>query len=434
MPGSLNPQAEELNRIIRENNPVILDLLSQKGRAIYFPKDGILGQTAQAKGTKINATIGIALEDDGSPVRFSSIADRINLPSKDIFPYAPSYGKPELRYAWLEDMGKKNPTLTNLTSTPVVTSALTHALSVIGYLFVNEGERIILPDKLWGNYRLVFENTYGGRLDTYNTFKNNGFDIGSFRNKVEGTKEQKLIILFNFPNNPTGYTVTEEEAKELVAIIKNEAEKGKRIVVILDDAYFGLVYKDGILKESLFSFLADIHPNVLAVKTDGATKEQYVWGLRVGFITYSGKGITKETCTALEDKTAGAVRGSISNASHLSQSLVLAAMKSPDYEKEKAEKYALLKTRFETVREVLTDSKYKEFFTPLPFNSGYFMCIELKNGIGSEIVRQTLINKYSTGVISISNMLRIAFSSVPTDKIKQLFENIYQACNKLKSS
>ena len=48
---------------------------------------------------------------------------------------------------------------------------------------------------------------------------------------------------------------------------------------------FGLVYENGIFKESLFSKLADLHENVLAVKVDGATKEDYAWGFRVGFIT-----------------------------------------------------------------------------------------------------------------------------------------------------
>jgi len=36
----------------------------------------------------------------------------------------------------------------------------------------------------------------------------------------------------------------------------------------------------------LFGKLANAHPNLLAIKLDGATKELFVWGLRCGFITY----------------------------------------------------------------------------------------------------------------------------------------------------
>ena len=198
--------------------------------------------------------------------------------------------------------------------------------------------------------------------------------------------------------------------------------------MIIDDAYFGLVYEDNIIKESIFSMLADLHENVLAVKVDGPTKEEYVWGFRVGFITYGIKSSTKEIYTALESKTAGAIRSNISNASNLSQSLLLNAYNSPGYKEEKKEKYKILKKRYEEVKKILKNKKYKEFFEPLPFNSGYFMCVQVKKGINAEQVRQTLLKKYDTGVIVFNDLIRIAFSATPTGKIPELFENIYNAC------
>ena len=114
-----------------------------------------------------------------------------------------------------------------------------------------------------------------------------------------------------------------------------------------------MVYKEGIYEESLFSKLANIHENVFAVKLDGITKEDYAWGLRVGFITYASKGIKQETCTALEAKTAGAVRGGISNVSHYPQSLALMAFKDGRYKFEKREKKQKFQDRFETVEKVL---------------------------------------------------------------------------------
>lgn len=429
MATTLSPQAVKLNETIRKENPVVYSFLSQKGRAVYYPKDGILAQTAQAKNTKINATIGMALEDDGSPIRLSSIADTINLKPKEIFPYAPSAGDQKLREIWLSDLKKKNPSLKGKTSLPVVTSALTHALAVIGYLFLDEGDKIIIPDKIWGNYKLIFELAYGGKLDYYNTFSENGFDLYGFRKKIAGASKEKTIIFFNFPNNPTGYTITEKEAKEIIRIIEKEAKKGRKMLVICDDAYFGLIFKQGIYRESLFSPLSNLHENVLAVKADGATKEQYVWGLRVGFITYGGKAIREGSYLALEDKTQGAIRASTSSSPRLSQSLILHAFSSQNYQKEKLAKFKLLKARFDKVCEVLQNPKYQKYFSPLPFNSGYFMCIKLKEGLDAEKIRKLLISKYSTGVISIKNLLRIAFSSVAEKNIPTLFENIYKACD-----
>ena len=106
----------------------------------------------------------------------------------------------------------------------------------------------------------------------------------AFAAALEGGSSRKTVLL-NFPNNPTGYTVTDAEAKEICETLKASAEKGNDIVVLLDDAYFGLIYEQGIYSESLFGLLANAHENLLAVKLDGPTKEDYVWGFRVGFMT-----------------------------------------------------------------------------------------------------------------------------------------------------
>jgi len=426
----MNPQAEELNEIIKRNNPHVLGMLSEKGKAIFFPKKGILAQTADAKGKEINATIGIALEEDGSPVRLKSIASHIKgIDPKEVFPYAPSQGKPELRKRWKELIYEKNPSLKGKEiSLPIVTNALTHGLSMIGYMFVNQGDKIISPDLYWGNYNLIFINGYGAAIDVFPTFVNGGFNAEGLKEKLsQGTG--KKIILLNFPNNPTGYTPTEKEAEQIINVIKESAEAGNNIVVLIDDAYFGLVYKKGIFTESIFAQLADMHERILAVKLDGATKEDYAWGLRVGFVTYGIKGSNKEIYDALEAKTAGAVRGNISNDSHLSQSLVLGAFTSPKYSVEKKKKYNLLKKRYKEVEKVLKEHKeYTEVFEALPFNSGYFMCVKLKEGLDGEKIRQNLLQKYNTGVIALGNIIRIAFSAVPTEKITKLFENLYNAC------
>lgn len=429
---TLNPQAQELNNIIQQECPAVLRMLSDSGKAIFFPKKGIISQSADAKGKRINATIGIAVEDDGSPMRLPTIADAIKLDPQDVFPYASSYGKPELRKIWKESIYKKNPSLKANVSLPVVTNALTHGLSMAGFMFVNPGDTLILPDKYWGNYRLIFQNAYQAKFKTFNTFQGEQFDTAAFDDALK-TSFGKQIILLNFPNNPTGYTPTPAEVEAMVAAIKASGERGNEVVVLIDDAYFGLVYEDGIYTESIFSSLADVHENVLAVKIDGATKEDYVWGLRVGFVTYACKGITDAVCDALVAKTAGAVRGNISNVPHISQSLIYQALLFDGYAEEKKEKYGILKARFEIVKQVLAENKtkYESCFSPLPFNSGYFMCVQLADGYNSEDVRQVLLKEYSTGVIATEQLLRIAFSSVPAALLPDVFDNIFEACQKL---
>lgn len=430
----MNPQAEALNAVIKEKSSTVFDLLSSKGKGIFFPKKGILAQTAAAKGKKINATIGAAIEDDGTPMRLESITREINLPPEKVFPYAPSYGRPDMRKQWQEMLYKKNPGLEGKAiSLPVTSLALTHGLSIIGYLFFNEGEKVLLSDLYWGNYNLAFKNAYGADFDLFSLFDGEGFGTASFREKMlNGSSKIKKVIL-NFPNNPTGYTPTVDEVKEIVSIIKESAEAGNKVLAVMDDAYFGLVYEDGIEEQSLFAYLADLHENVLAVKVDGPTKEDYVWGFRVGFITFGIKNGDTELYETLEQKTGGAIRGNISNAPNISQSLLLHAYTSATYEDEKKEKYRIMKERYDTVKKVLSEHKeYEEYFKALPFNSGYFMCVDLAEGIDGEEVRAVLLDEFDTGIINLNNVIRVAFSAVSAALIPELFDNLYKACQKVK--
>jgi aspartate/methionine/tyrosine aminotransferase len=322
----LNPQAEESNRIIRAGNPAIFEMLSRKGRAIYFPAKGILAQGAAARGKEINGTIGTAYEDNGDPMVLPSLAKGFELNPRDVFPYAPSEGTRPLRDKWKELIRQKNPSLgAREISTPVVSCGVTNALSTIGYLFVEEGDKIIIADLYWENYDLVFGNAFGAVFQFFNFFKNRLFDIDSFRQAIMARPAGKKIVLLNFPNNPSGYNPTQQTGQAIIDALKEAAEAGNRLLVMLDDSYFGLNFEDDIFAESLFGQLAGAHENLLAVKLDGLTKEEYAWGLRVGFLTFGVKNGTKELYKALEDKAAGVLRGNISNSSHPAQNLFLNA-------------------------------------------------------------------------------------------------------------
>jgi aspartate/methionine/tyrosine aminotransferase len=429
----MNPQAAELNSVIQEKSPVVYDLLSERGKHIFFPKKGILGQTAEAKGTKINATIGAAIEDDGTPMRLEAVASKINLDPSLVFPYAPSFGRPDIRAKWKTMIYEKNASLKDVElSLPVVTNALTHGISMAGYMFADAADEIIVPDLFWGNYNLTLTNAYGCPLVKFNLFKNGNFDLEAFEAKLNEGGIGKKVVILNFPNNPSGYTPTNEEQDAIVAIIKKAADAGNKIVAITDDAYFGLVYEDGIAQESIFAPLSQLHENVLAVKIDGATKEDYVWGFRVGFITYGIKGGDAALYSALESKTAGAIRGNISNAANISQSLLLTAFESAEYASQKEAKYAIMKNRYNAVKEALTEEKYKEYFEAIPYNSGYFMCVQLADGLVGDEVRQVLIDKYSIGLIALGNVLRVAYSAVAASDVKEMFEGIYLACKDCK--
>ena len=215
--------------------------------------------------------------------------------------------------------------------------------------------------------------------------------------------------------------------------MKSLAENGTKVMVWCDDAYFGLAYEDDIEKQSLFAYLADLHPNVLAAKIDGPTKEDFAWGFRCGFITFASKGMTEEQYDALVKKLMGTIRSSVSCSSTPPQTLLLKAFQNLETEAQKAEYRKVLEKRYKLVKNFVNTHKSDEVI-PLPFNSGYFMSFSTKT-VDAELLRQTLLNESGIGTISIdSRTLRVAFSSLEEDKIPVVYKAIYETAEKLARS
>lgn len=428
---SLNPLAEQLNKTLQQSN--VYNMLSTLGKEIYFPKEGILSQSAEASAgaKKYNATIGIATEN-GVPMHLAAIQDTLSAyKPQDLYPYAPPAGKPELRKLWREKMIQENPALeTKSFGSPIVTNALTHGLSVVADLFADEGDAVIYPDKNWENYELTFGIRRHAKIVNYPLFTEDmKFNSAGLREALLAQKDKgKAIVVLNFPNNPTGYTPGAKEGQEIVAAIHEAAEAGIQVITVTDDAYFGLFFEES-LTESLFGQLAGLHPRILPIKVDGATKEEYVWGFRVGFITYAHEN--PEILAALEQKTTGIIRATISSGSHPSQTFVLQALKSPDFRTQKEEKFQIMKGRANKVKALLNIGKYGDVWGYYPFNSGYFMCLKLKT-VNAEALRQHLIHQYGVGTIALGDTdLRIAFSCIGEENLEDLFDLIYQGVRDL---
>lgn len=434
----MNPIAQELNQIINGYNPHIFEMLSDMGKALFFPK-GILSQSAEAKqkADRINATIGIAKEGN-SVLSLPSITKYIKgIEPDDYLSYAPSFGIPALRNKWKSDLYEKNPSLKNKRiSLPIVTSGITHGISILSDMWVNTDDVIVLPDMMWGNYTMTFCVRNTARIVHYKAYDDQltRFNLDSFEEVIreQAKVNDKIVTVLNFPHNPSGYSLSVSEADRVADILIDIARQGTNVVAACDDAYFGLFFEEETSKESIFTKLAGVDKRLVAVKLDGATKEDYVWGFRTGFITYGVYGDDDAVLEALEKKTGGCIRGNISNSSHLSQTIILKSMEDENYNTYKKEKFDLLKNRALKMKTVLKDSKFNDAFDVYPFNSGYFMCIRLKD-VDAEELRLHLLDNYGTGLISIGEKnIRVAFSCLEESDVETLFDIILSGINDLR--
>ncbi|MCR5285063.1 MAG: aminotransferase class I/II-fold pyridoxal phosphate-dependent enzyme [Treponema sp.] len=428
----INPLAKELNDTLAGS--VVDALMSDMGKRLYFP-NGIISQGGEAaKDAKLaNGTIGMAVAN-GSPIELNSYKKQMpDLNSKETVAYAKTAGNPDVRNLWKEKIIEKNPSLKGKTiSTPILVPGLTAVLSYVCDLFVDVDKPLLAADPSWDNYELIAAARRGSEFHQFKCFENGKFNIPGLEKamKAEAEKYGSVRVILNFPQNPSGYSPTKSETQEIVRIVKEIAQSGKKVLVLSDDAYFGLNYEDDIEPQSLFAYLADLHENVLAIKADGPTKEDFAWGFRTGFVTFASKGLSDAQITALTTKFMAAIRSSVSCSSTVSQSLVFHALQDADHEAQKVELRKMLKSRYDAVRKFVNTHTNK-VLTPYPFNSGYFMSFYVNTGKAEEI-RKKLLAEKGIGIIQIdANTLRVAFSSIDEDKIEEVYSAIYNVAESI---
>ncbi len=413
----MTPKA--LNDILGDDHPAAAALLSPFGRRAAMPL-GIPQQAEQASKCVRKATIGEITNGAGVPLTLPSIARYFTgLDPKAAFRYAPQAGHRALREAWATHLLAEEQAPMSL---PVVTSGITHGLSICADLFVSPGMPVLLPTPYWDNYEIIYTMKAGAELRPFAFYDpaTRGFNVAGLAAALAALDGPAALIL-NFPSNPTGYAPTHDEA---AAIVRTVTAHRHPLLVVCDDAYHGLLFTPEAYPRSLFGALARaVDPALtLVARVDGATKELVFFGGRVGFLTFSATGRAGE---ALAEKAATAIRSTVSSGSAPAQAAVLQALQSPTLAAEQASIRRLLHGRFDALQRALASHRVPSF----PFNGGCFALLPMPPGSDCEEVRQRLIATESVGTIAVpsANALRLAFCSMEEADIEDLVARVARA-------
>jgi aspartate/methionine/tyrosine aminotransferase len=319
-------------------------------------------------------------------------------------------------------------------SLPVVTAGLSHGLSLLADLFGGEGKAVAVPQPFWGNYRQAFALRTGARVLTAPAYVDGRYNPRAIAEALADLPPgEPAVGILNIPSNPGGYSPDREERRATVESLL--AEAGRRpLVVICDDAYAGLVFEPEIPRGSLFWELAGAHPNLVAVKVDGATKEFSFFGGRVGFLTFALEP-ESSAARALESKLSLLVRSGIGAPVAASQVVLLQALRDEGVEHDIEAVRLLLEGRYRSLQGALA-AVDPNLLTVLPFNSGCFALVEIPEalGIDSEAARRHLLARHDTGLISIApRYLRIAHCSVDAGALPELVRRLEQGIRELAS-
>ena len=411
-----------------------MSFFSKLGENIILPQDVLIQskETAAIPGA-INATIGIATSNKKAMAlpSINKVITEIN--NSEYLPYSPTPGLPKMRELWKEKILADNPSINkDFLSLPMVTTGITQGIDIAANLFSESGDALLLPNLFWQNYAQIYTIKLGNKIYKYNQFdENNEFSISNFKETLYSINEDKISLILNFPNNPTGYTPSDVELNSLVDVISTYAKenKNKQLIIVSDDAYFGLFFENNHKTPTLSATykLAE-NENCLIVKLDGITKEFYSWGLRVGFITYYTKN--NELRKILLEKTQGYLRSTTSSPSNLSQQIAVRLLDNKQSLEEKEINDKIIAERYNELKQAISTEQLNQLVRVLPFNSGYFFTIKLPSNINAHEFRLKFLNEYKYGVYSMDDEhIRIAFSCLDKELIPELI-NKFKQCIK----
>ena len=155
-------------------------------------------------------------------------------------------------------------------------AALTISLNAI----INEGDEVVVIAPYFPEYKVFIEKA-NGKIKVVNSL------VPSFKpdlNKLsDAINENTKAIIINYPNNPTGVLLNEEEVKELCLLLKQkEKQYNNTIYLISDEPYRELIYSD-----NKYPFITNYYDNSIVCYS--FSKSLSLPGERIGYVLVNPK-------------------------------------------------------------------------------------------------------------------------------------------------
>ena len=261
-----------------------------------------------------NASIGALTDDDGNLLINNVYYEVLKgMPNVLFADYAPMPGEPEFLNASIKACFKD-----------IEVEGYKEAVTVMGgtaaikHVFWNYGDdndEVLVTDWNWTPYnQIAYENKRVMR--NFNMFTpDNKFDTDALIQGMEELfkKQRCVIAILNFPaHNPTGYTPSFAEAKEIYEEVGKLADKhkDKRIVLLFDVAYIDLAGENG---RDFIKAYKPMPNNVLSLFSYSLSKTATAYGLRTAssISLSSSAEIAMETKAAVTFSTRGTYTGCV---------------------------------------------------------------------------------------------------------------------------
>ncbi len=406
--------------------------LLAKRSIIKEDKSNIITLGAIAKEEKkkdpsvVNATIGMYFNEEGKLVTYESVNKALSLLTDDEkYAYASTPGSASYHEAlkrWIfreyydEFMEK---TFVACMATPGGSGAISNTFTN----YLNEGDEVLLPSFMWGNYKqFAYENHASYR--TYNLFKDGHLDLDDIKKNIYELKEKqgRVLLVINDPcQNPTGYTMTDEEWVKLVDMINEASNDGTPFVLLHDMAYIDYDYRGFKSTRNNLRLYEKLNKNVLVVLAFSGSKTLALYGIRIG----AQVAISTNEENVLEFARANkfSSRAKWSNTTNLGANLISKVILDKEMRKAFENELEVARNILVKRAETFIEASKKVGLETLPFNCGFFITIPCKN---PDEVYKKLVEK-KIHIIPMGNVLRVTISAITIADCERLPKIIKEA-------
>lgn len=230
----------------------------------------------------INASIGMFYDEDKTVGGMPIVLDAIRrLPDEKILPYPSVDGGAEFKQnviSWV--LGKyekdiRKQMFIDACATPGGSGAIASTFSV----YSKPNDFIFVSDIRWQYER--FADRAKLSIFEHRLFKGDQFDMENFKErlKVLCAVQKRVIVIINDPcHNPTGFTLSEDEFKQIIDILNEQTRND--IVFLYDLAYLDFSHEQDNRKK--ITYLSLLNEHVMVVLAFSGSKTFGAYGLRLG--------------------------------------------------------------------------------------------------------------------------------------------------------
>lgn len=365
----------------------------------------------------VDATLGVLKDDEGNFLSLPTV-EKIyrSLPADELMDYAPIEGLSAFLTAAKEFMFQGHQPKGTYTS-GVATMGGSGGIRHMIYNYVDEGETFLIPTWHWGPYREM-ATEYHRKWELYEMFdENDRFNLKGMKEKALEilAKQNTLMAIFNTPaNNPSGYSMTDEDWKEITDFFRQCAkDESKKLIILWDMAYIDYA-GDPHETRSFLKFFEDMPENILTAVAFSMSKAFSVYGMRGGALMCLTT--SKEVADEFEQVNTYSNRTTWSNGARGVQKMLVDIMADSAVKEQIDKEREAARLMLANRAELFVKEAREVGLHILPYQSGFFITVPARDtaGLADKLAKRNIF------VIPLARAIRFAISAVPTRQIPGL--------------